>query len=395
MDFTSSPKLFHLVLAPLLAVLPKAVLAHRSDWRCHKFTATHHVLLSIFAHLAHVPSANALLEELNDLDSAGHERNLRELVGFDGLEWGEPVGLNQSSFSRANANRSYRLWRYLFHQVWQQAKAHIALPQLEGLGQIVAVDGSLFDCLARMSWAVYRSSTPKVKGHFFFNLDGLPERLVLTTGVASEREVLATNYRAGVTYLLDRGYNDYALFGNLVKARAHFVTRMLKNAVWTGLEDYPLSSTEGSVGVKADQQIQLGQAHNTVVVRMVTFQKLDGTTLHYLTSRYDVDALTVVRLYDHRWQTLRFFAWIKLHLQLGHWYSENENGVLIQLYAALISFLLLKLYSRQTHKVEHRAMRSGFVRYIDRRLFDRLDSFQLNTYFSRLNSSSLSGFSSV
>ena len=48
---------------------------------------------------------------------------------------------------------------------------------------------------------------------------------------------------------------------------------------------------------------------------MVTFQKLDGTTLHYLTSRYDVDALTVVRLYD-RWQTERFFAWIKLHLQL-------------------------------------------------------------------------------
>ena len=200
MDFTSSPKLFHLVLAPLLAVLPKAVISHRSDWRCHKFTATHHVLLSIFAHLAHVLSANALLEELNDLDGAGHERNLRQLVGFDAVEWGEPVGLNGSSFSRANANRSYRLWRYLFHQVWQQAHAHIALPQLEGLGQIVAVDGSLFDCLARMSWAVYRSSTPKVKGHFFFNLDGLPERLVLTTGVGSEREVLGTNYRAGVTY---------------------------------------------------------------------------------------------------------------------------------------------------------------------------------------------------
>ena len=170
---------------------------------------------------------------------------------------------------------------------------------------------------------------------------------------------------------------------------------MLKNAVWTTLEDYPLLVTDQSVGVKGDQQIKLGQGHNTVVVRMVTFQKLDGTTLHYLTSRYDVDALTVVRLYDHRWQIERFFAWIKLHLQLGHWYSENENGVLIQLYAALISFLLLKLYSNQTHKVEHRAMRSGFVRYIDRRLFDRLDPFQLHSYFSRLNSSSLSAFSSV
>ncbi len=314
MDFTTSPRFFHLLVAPLLSLLPQAITGQRADWRCHKFTATHHVLLSLFAHLAHVPSGNALLEELNDLDGAGHERNLRELVGFDGLEWGQPISLNQSSFSRANANRSYRLWRYLFHRLWQQAKAQCALPQLEGLVQVVAVDGTLFDCLARMSWAVYRSSAPKVKGHFFFNLDGLPERLVLTTGVGSEREVLVTNYRAGVTYLLDRGYNDYELFRNLVKARAHFVTRMLRNAGWTALETYPVSATDQAVGVKSDQQIQLGHSHNMLTARLVIYQKLDGTIIHYLTSRYDVEALTLVRLYDHRWQIERFFAWIKLHL---------------------------------------------------------------------------------
>ncbi len=239
-----------------------------------------------------------------------------------------------------------------------------------------------------MSWAVYRSTAPKVKGHFFFNLDGLPERLVLTTGVGSEREVLATNYRAGVTYLLDRGYNEYELFRNLLKAQAHFVTRLLKNAVWTALQDYPVSPTDQAVGVQRDQQIQPGHSQNSLTVRMVTYKKLDGTIIHYITSRYEVDALTVVRLYDHRWQTLRFFAWLKLHLQLGHWYSENENGVLIQLYAALITFLLLKLHSAKCAKVEHRAMRSGFRRYIDQRLFDRLTQPSLEVYFKLLKSSS-------
>jgi hypothetical protein len=62
-----------------------------------------------------------------------------------------------------------------------------------------------------MSWASYRSTKNKLKGHFFFNLDGLPERLVLTAGTGSERDVLRTNLRSGVTYLIDRGYNDYAL----------------------------------------------------------------------------------------------------------------------------------------------------------------------------------------
>ena len=49
MDFTTSVRLFHLLLAPLLNILPKAVTTHRADWRCHKFKATHHVLLSLFA----------------------------------------------------------------------------------------------------------------------------------------------------------------------------------------------------------------------------------------------------------------------------------------------------------------------------------------------------------
>lgn len=391
MDFTSSPRFFHLLLAPLLSMLPDAVTTQRANWRCHKFTATHHVLLSLFAHLAHVPSANALLEELNDLDGVGHERNLRELVGFDAFEFGQPLTLNQSSFSRANANRSYRLWSYLFHRLWARAKTQCALPQLVGLGQIVAVDGCLFDCLARMSWAVYRSTKPKVKGHFFFNLDGLPERLVLTTGLGSEREVLRTNYRAGVTYLLDRGYNDYDLFKTLVKAHSHFVTRLLKDAVYVVLENYPVRAENAAVGVVSDQKIELGQGQNAGIVRLVVYKKLDGYEMRYITSRWEVEALNVVRLYDHRWQIERFFAWIKLHLQLGHWYSENENGVLIQLYAALITFLLLKLYSAKCDKLEHRAMRIGFVRYLEQRLFDRLAPAGLAAYFDLLKSSPILG----
>ncbi len=168
-NFTTKTRLFQLLCAPLLTFLGEAIWAHNSDAGYHKFSTRHHLLLSLVAHFSGAKSSNALLEELNDLSASGQARNLREMIGFDYLEHQEPVTLNQSSFSRANQNRSYRLWRYCFHRLFKQDKAKCQPHQLAGLGQILAVDGSLFNCLDRMLWATYRTSSHKVKGHFFFD----------------------------------------------------------------------------------------------------------------------------------------------------------------------------------------------------------------------------------
>ena len=227
-NFTTKTRLFQLLCAPLLIFLDEAIRTHNTDTGYHKFSTRHHLLLSLVAHLTGAKSSNALLEELNDVSTTGRDRNLREMIGFDYLEHQEPVTLHQSSFSRANQNRSYRLWRYCFHQLWKLAKAECHPHQLAGLGQILAVDGSLFKCLDRMLWATYRSTSHKVRGHFFFDLDGLPEKLILTAGTGSERDVLSQHIRLGLTYVFDRGYNDYDLFRQFTKLGSYFVTRLLK-----------------------------------------------------------------------------------------------------------------------------------------------------------------------
>ena len=104
----------------------------------------------------------------------------RDGVGRDGLlEPHQILGVSAPSNLRIAADRpEARAGRVEEHGV-------------EGLGRVVAVDGTLFDCLPKMSWASYRSTKNKLKGHFFFNLDGLPERLVLTAGTGSERDVCA------------------------------------------------------------------------------------------------------------------------------------------------------------------------------------------------------------
>lgn len=75
-----------------------------------------------------------------------------------------------------------------------------------------------------------------------------------------------------------------------------------------------------------------------------TYRTAKGKTYRYLTDRFDLYALAIARLYLWWWEIETFFAWLKRHLVFDHWYSENQNGVRIQLLAGLLTYLLLRLY---------------------------------------------------
>lgn len=383
MNFTTSKRLFDLLVAPLVSFLPKLVSGHNADYRTHKFSGFHHVLLTVFAQLTHTESANALITELNDTTLAGRERNLRQLIGFDFWDVDRPVSLNQSSFSRANQQRNYRLWQQSFHRLYRRLRPQLdGVPELIGLGKLVAVDGTLLACLGRMTWAVYRQTKNKLKGHFFFDLAGLPERLVLTTGKGSERKTLNEWVRDGVTYLLDRGYNDYTLFAEIGVRGGFFVTRLYTNALYRVLESLPIAESARKLGVEQDDVIELKTAQAHLRLRRVVYRDASGQQYEYLTNRFDLSALDVARLYLYRWEIENFFKWIKRHLNIGHWYSECENGVLIQLYAALIAFLLLKFYTLKGKlaQARHASLGRDFLWWLVLHLFEPVTDEELNAY---------------
>jgi IS4 transposase len=53
-------------------------------------------------------------------------------------------------------------------------------------------------------------------------------------------------------------------------------------------------------------------------------------------------------LYKDRWKIELFFKWIKQHLKLKRFYAFSENAVRLQIYSALISYLLLHLFHRRS-----------------------------------------------
>lgn len=66
-----------------------------------------------------------------------------------------------------------------------------------------------------------------------------------------------------------------------------------------------------------------------------------GKEYVFLTNRQDLSALEVAELYRRRWQIELFFKWIKQDLRIKAFYGTSKNAVLIQIWTALIAYLLL------------------------------------------------------
>jgi IS4 transposase len=55
-------------------------------------------------------------------------------------------------------------------------------------------------------------------------------------------------------------------------------------------------------------------------------------------------------IYKLRWDIESFFAWWKRHLKVYHLIARSKNGVMNQLLAGLITYLLISIYCQNHYK---------------------------------------------
>ena len=75
-----------------------------------------------------------------------------------------------------------------------------------------------------------------------------------------------------------------------------------------------------------------------IVVRIDT-----GKTIRVMTNDLDAPATEIADLYKQRWQIELFFKWIKQNLKIRHFLGTSENAVRIQIFIALIAYILLQM----------------------------------------------------
>jgi hypothetical protein len=158
---------------------------------------------------------------------------------------------------------------------------------------------------------------------------------------------------AGATYVFDKGYYDYGFWARLHQQGCRFVTRLKRHAAVRHCEERkPLGDS-----ILFDRVVRLSerlpsQRRNPLTdpVRLIGVKIDTGREITLLTNDLTAPAIEIAGLYKARWQVELFFKWIKQNLKIAHFFGTSRNAVTIQIIAALITYLLLRIV-----QLRHRA----------------------------------------
>jgi len=289
----------------------------------------------IFFHLEEHTSAQHLLQVLEEDDFARHVIAPEE-------------GIKKSSFAEAINSRGLEQLAYIYQNL--QTDALIRLPaQHDQLGSLIGIDGSLIDACLSMQWADYRKGVRKAKVHLGFDLNhSIPRKLFLTHGKGAERPFVSMILSPGDTGVMDRGYQAHDLFDQWQEEKKYFLCRIKAKTKKTCIEAKEINPRSN---VFYDAIVLLGTPginQTKKPLRLVGYI-VDGTKYWIATSRYDLSAEQIALIYKLRWDIEKFFAWWKRHLKVYHLIARSEYGLMVQILAGLITYLLLAIYCREQH----------------------------------------------
>jgi Transposase DDE domain len=291
---------------------------------------------------------NPIVKSLRSIQQASTLDKVQRLVGCNRVSRG--------SLSEASQVFDPELLHAIIGDIAKQTLPLVHGREAEALRGLTAVDGSLLPALPKMAWALWLDPQHRAaKMHVHFDvLKGVPIETTVTTGNGSETEQLRATLQKQRLYTIDRGYADYQLFQDIIDVGSDFIGRIRANAVWTVVEERPLTAEAQAAGVRGDHVVWLGGPHSGAVLRQavrvveVATGKVDANgcpeILLLATSRLDLAAELVALGYQYRWAVELFFRWLKCILGCRHLLANSPNGVTIQVYLAIIASLLISLW---------------------------------------------------
>ena len=283
----------------------------------------------------------------------GRAHSLREICG--GLRSSEgklkPLGIaapSRSTLAYANEHRPWQLYRAVFQELLGRCQAQVTgRRKFRFKNKLVSLDSTVIDlCATLFDWAKFRRTKGAVKLHCLLDHDGyLPSVVVITEGKRHDVRVARTlRFDPGTIVVMDRGYVDYAWFGQLTAQDVFFVTRMKDHTVYQVVERREVPARSA---VLRDEIIELTGVDAALKcpfrLRRVEVDDPDkASTLVFLTNHLTFGATTIAAIYKERWQVELFFKALKQNLKIKTFVGTSANALKVQVWTALIAILLLK-----------------------------------------------------
>jgi hypothetical protein len=325
------------MLTPFKASLDNAPVLEARGNRPLQMTFEDQMKIMIYYHLEEHASGRHLLQVLAQ-------------EGFAATHIAPPGGIKKSAFFEAINSRGLEQAAHVYGHLQKQATAKLPIAKgIDGLGDLIAVDGSLIDATLSMIWADYRDEVKKAKVHLGFNIgQGIPHKMVLTDGKADERLQTERLVAPGQTGVYDRGYQCYKNFDDWQEQERHFVCRIKASSRKTVLRENPIDPDSH---VFYDAVVLLGTKDINQTkreVRVVGY-KADDKKYWVATDRFDLSGEQIALVYKLRWTIESFFGWWKRHLKVYHLIARSPYGLLMQILSGLITYLLLAIYCHEEH----------------------------------------------
>ena len=310
---------------------------HGSERYAKGFSSWTQLVAMLFSQLAHADSLREICNGLACCEGKLLHLGIRDTP-------------RRSTLAYANSHRPAAMFEELFFRLTERFRQQQMLGKKRTFrfkNRLLSLDSTTISlCLSMFPWARYRQAKGGVKLHVLLSHeDYMPEYALLTDARQHDiKPARLLRLQPGSIVVMDRGYNDFALFGKWCQEGIFWVTRM-KDSTAYEVEQVRDLPRDGSI--LADEVIRLSGVGATkkcpdLLRRIVVWDATQRRQMEILTNHLEFAATTLANIYRDRWQIELFFKALKQNLKVKSFVGTSENALRIQIWTALLALLLLK-----------------------------------------------------
>jgi len=345
------------ILRQILDLIPdwvfqKCINKYETDKGCHKYKTYDQLVALSFGQLCKCTTLADISTGLSISETFIADLKLKQ----------NPA---KSTMSDGNKNRNWRVFEMLYfsllthyEQVLKPKHQTMVIEEIKH-HTVKLVDSTTISlCLNLFDWAKFRTAKGGIKIHTCWDESlQIPDMINITEASVHDSKGFSQQvFKKGTIIVEDRGYFDFALMLERIKAGNIFVTRIKDNTVYETIEELELPD-DSDHHILKDELIRLtGKKamdkgiNEHILRRVVVYDEKNNKTIEIITCQLAWAAATIAALYKKRWDIELFFKALKQNLQVKTFVGTSENAVKSQIYVALIQYLLLELLRRNTCK---------------------------------------------
>lgn len=286
---------------------------------------------------------------------------------------------SKSTISYQNKRRDWRLFRDYYYQLLGSLGQHPKFKQVKFKikSKILLLDSTTVSlCLSLFDWAKYKTSKGAIKMHTLLDYDGnLPAYVHVSNGkTADNTAAYNVPLVKNSVIVADRYYNDFALLNVWDSNEMYFVVRHKKNLAYETIQENELPEGRNE-HILIDEKIRLAgqeasKKYHGSLRRIAVWDAENEQVIELITNHQRWGAATIAELYKSRWQVEIFFREIKQLLHIKSFIGTSKNAVLIQIWTALITILMLKALKAMA---KYNWYLSNLMNFIRLNLFVKID----------------------